>query len=202
MLVGHAGIALLAKAAAPKLNLGALLLAALAIDILGCVLVLAHVPFAAGIAHSLTLAAGLSLAVFILWSVPAHDMRGAAILALVAFSHWPLDWLVHEPDLPLFSPDGLAVGYGLWRTPALAIGVELAIAAAGLAAYLARRGSRMVAALIVLAAVPSVIAAYSQAAYHAASPSASYAVAAGGLAAMLAFVAAAAWAERPSAGSG
>lgn len=196
MLVGHAGIALAAKAAAPRLPLAALLVAALAVDMLGCGLEVSRVPQAAAIAHSLPVSAGLALVFFLLCAVATASVRLAALLALVAFSHWPLDWLVHEPDLPLWGPDGPRVGLGLWRTPAVAVGVEFGIAAAGLAVYLLRRGSLMVAGLMLLAAVPSAIAACSQAAYRAASPSAEFGLALGGLIAMAAFIAAAAWADR------
>ena len=204
MLAGHAGIALAAKAAEPRLNLGLLFFAAMAVDTLGCVLELAGLDaaLAAGIAHSLSVSVCLAAAFYLVWIASAGKRAGGegVLLALVALSHWPLDWLVHEPDLPLLWPGGLKLGYGLWRQPPLAVCVELGIASAGLAVYVLRsaasRGRRVFTTILVaVAAVPSVVAAYAQRAMHS-SAGEEYAIAAGGLVAILAFSGAAAWADR------
>ena len=38
------------------------------------------------------------------------------IFALVVFSHWVLDFIVHAPDLPLLFENSPKVGLGLWTT--------------------------------------------------------------------------------------
>jgi hypothetical protein len=69
------------------------------------------------------------------------------VLALVVFSHWALDLIVHRPDLPLLPGNAGNLprfGFGLWRHPAAAMAVELAIVAAG--AFLYWRAARETAA--------------------------------------------------------
>lgn len=39
---------------------------------------------------------------------------GAAVVGLVALSHWYLDALVHRPDLPLYPGSPLKVGFAAW----------------------------------------------------------------------------------------
>ena len=46
------------------------------------------------------------------------NLRGAVIVGLLVLSHWLLDALVHEPDLPLAPGVGTLVGLGLWNSRA------------------------------------------------------------------------------------
>jgi hypothetical protein len=52
-------------------------------------------------------------------------------------SHWPLDWLVHRPDLPLYD-DAAKVGLGLWNHPASAFALEALVLYTGMILYLRR----------------------------------------------------------------
>jgi len=160
MLVGHVGAGLAAKAVQPKLNLGTLLAAALLLDIVfWCLLLLgfeaAHAPpdfvsrrylsFTFPYSHSLAGAVILSFAFALAWMAWRRRTKvrdgilvvGAIVVGLTVFSHWVLDWLVHVPEMPLV-PGGAVAGMGLWRHQPLALVVEIAIALAGLAAFLVR----------------------------------------------------------------
>ena len=51
------------------------------------------------------------------------------ISGLVVLSHWPIDWLVHRPDLPL-APGTEPLGLGLWYRPWIAWPLEIGLLAA------------------------------------------------------------------------
>jgi hypothetical protein len=55
----------------------------------------------------------------------------ALVLALLAVSHWVLDFVTHRPDMPLW-PGGPRLGLGLWNSVPATIVVELLLLAAGL----------------------------------------------------------------------
>lgn len=174
MFVGHLGAGLAAKAAEPRLNLGALFAAALFADLLLWTLVLAGVesvgaPVASGGARFFTfdfpwshgaLASVLwtAVAAALGWTVAGaatpRRARIAIALAAAVASHVLLDFLVHVPDLPLAGPSSAKVGLGLWRSMPVALGVEIALAAAALAWCLrARPWSRGRTALVVVVVV-------------------------------------------------
>jgi hypothetical protein len=52
------------------------------------------------------------------------------LVASASFSHWPLDLVVHVPDLPLYD-DTAKVGFGLWRVVALSFSLELSLLCLG-----------------------------------------------------------------------
>lgn len=150
MFVGHLGVALAAKRAAPRTSLGTLVAAATLIDLVWPVLVLAgiervriapgitaftpldfeHYPFTHSGLGVLAWAAALGL--LYLWRT--GYARGAAVVALLVPSHWVLDLVVHRPDLPLVW-SGPKVGLGLWQSVPATLAVELAIFGAGVALY-------------------------------------------------------------------
>jgi len=45
---------------------------------------------------------------------PEIGKKGFWVVALLAFSHWPLDLLVHRPDLPLYPGGDYLMGFSLW----------------------------------------------------------------------------------------
>jgi hypothetical protein len=60
------------------------------------------------------------------------------VLALVSFSHWLLDLLVHRADLPILPGNAgnlPRMGFGLWAHPVLAASLELLLVLAGAAIY-------------------------------------------------------------------
>jgi hypothetical protein len=64
--------------------------------------------------------------------------RASFVVGLAVFSHWVLDFIVHQPDLPLYG-DSVKVGLGLWNAPALAFGLEAALLFGGMWFYLRGR---------------------------------------------------------------
>jgi len=65
----------------------------------------------------------------------ADGWGGAAVVSAAVFSHWILDLLVHRPDLPLYD-NRLKIGLGLWKFPATALAIELALLFGGMYLYL------------------------------------------------------------------
>ena len=144
MLVGHYGVALAGRRCRQSQPLWAFAAATQLLDIVWCVLILAgveHFAPAPGLpgsplifthypwSHSLPAALAWSVLTWLL-TRKHFGARGAWLLALVVFSHWPLDLLVHRPDLLLW-PGGPRVGLGLWDHPLLERALEVFIVAAG-----------------------------------------------------------------------
>jgi hypothetical protein len=148
MFIGHFGLALGAKALAPRTSLGTLFLAAQWIDLVWPTLLLVglervqidpalpgltplvfqHYPYT----HSLVAVLAWALVLGGAYLATARYPRGALVVTLLVVSHWLLDVLVHRPDL-LIAPGGqLKIGLGLWQSaPAVAVGIELALFVAG-----------------------------------------------------------------------
>jgi hypothetical protein len=140
VLVGHYAVALLAKRAEPRVNLGTWVFAAMFADIAWCVLMimgLEQVQFHSGMgagryfyatnvvwSHSLLTdavwAALLGSAYF--WI--RRDRRGAWIIFLVVLSHWVLDFVSWRPDLPIAPELHRYVGLGLWNSIPATLFVE------------------------------------------------------------------------------
>jgi len=117
MFLGHSGIALAAKRAAPRTSLGALTFAAQWLDELWPILLLAgveqvrivpgllaaspldfvHYPWS----HSLLMAAVWAIVIGAIYRVARRDSRGALVVGALVLSHWLLDLPMHRPDLPL-----------------------------------------------------------------------------------------------------
>lgn len=80
--------------------------------------------------HSLVstlLVAGLIGVVFGRW----FDWYRGGLAALAYVSHWALDLLVHDGDLPLLPGEGEDVGLGWWRPWQLGLTLELTVLAIG-----------------------------------------------------------------------
>jgi hypothetical protein len=175
VFVGHIGAGLAVKRFEPRLNLGALLFAALFADALLWTLVLLGVesvgalvdtgrgrfftfvfPYSHGLAASLAWSALAGLVGWFAQGGAAGRARLACALAAAVFSHFVLDVIDHVPDMPLLGEGSAKLGLGLWRDMPAAIAVELAIAAAGLALYLSgvrrSRGRTALVAGLTLAA--------------------------------------------------
>jgi len=152
MFIGHIGIGFGAKAAAPRVSLGTLLLAALFLDLLWPTLLLLgveRVSIVPGItavspldfehypwSHSLLATAGWAALIGGAYYALRREVRGAVIVGLAAASHWALDVLVHRPDLPLYPGSAQLVGVSLWSTFVPGVALELALLALGLLLYL------------------------------------------------------------------
>ena len=64
------------------------------------------------------------------------------MVGLAVFSHYPLDVLVHVPDLPLMGNDSTKLGLGLWNNSVATLAAEALVFGAGLALYVARGSHR------------------------------------------------------------
>lgn len=152
MFIGHFGIGLGAKKAAPQISIGTLFLAVQLLDLLWPTFLLLgweHVTIQPGtsktiplnftdypISHSLLMACIWGALFGFIFFLIKREPRGALVLALCVVSHWVLDWLVHIPDLPLYPGSSIVVGLGLWNFKLLSIIIEALIFITGLALYL------------------------------------------------------------------
>lgn len=151
VFIGHFGVALAGKRAAPKTSLGTLILAAQFLDLLWPVFLLLgieHVEFAPGItrvspmnftdypiSHSLLMAVVWAVLVGVIYYGLRRDRRAAWIVAALVLSHWVLDFVVHRPDLPLWPGGQARVGLGLWNSWPEALSAEALVFGAGLWLY-------------------------------------------------------------------
>jgi hypothetical protein len=162
MIAGHFGVAVGVKARAPRVPLWALLLATFWLDVIfffilaplgveyitqtcpshACVTV--HGYYTHSLLGALLIAVVTGLLASLLWS-----RRGGMVIGAVVFSHWLLDLLVHQPDLPIL-PNNLGnlplLGFGLWQVPAVTVLVELVLILGGAYLYYRRADQLPVAA--------------------------------------------------------
>lgn len=151
MVIGHYGFGLGAKKYAPKLSLGTLFIAVQFADLLWPFLLLLnmeHVNLQPGnsrfplgftdypITHSLLMAVIWGLVFGLVYYLFKKDARIALVLGICVFSHWALDLIVHQPDLPLFPGNSPKVGLGLWNWPVLTALVEGTLFVVGTFFYL------------------------------------------------------------------
>ena len=137
------------KRAEPKASLGLLFFAALLSDFLLGVfywagIERAFVPPDYARLHYLTFDFPYShgLAASLLWSAAAFMLakyvwrsggtRAGAVLGLAVFSHFVLDSVVHEPEMPVLGRGSAKLGLGLWNNMALALTLEMLLVVAGL----------------------------------------------------------------------
>jgi membrane-bound metal-dependent hydrolase YbcI (DUF457 family) len=152
MLIGHFGLGLGAKRAAPAVSLGTLFIACQFADLLFGILVLLGVEQAAvqpGItkmfplnfvsypySHSLLAACLWSIIFGVAYLAARRSRAPAAVtLALLVISHWLLDFISHRPDLPLTLHGDTRVGLELWASIPGTLVVEGTIFAVGIALY-------------------------------------------------------------------
>jgi len=152
MFIGHYGVALALKRAAPRTSLGTLFAASAAIDLALGVTILLGIEHI-GIAPGITVVNPLnlydypythSLFTVVLWGIAAATLyfgirkyRAGAIAVFAAItSHWVLDLLTHIPDLPLYPGSDFLLGLGLWNSRTGTLVVETGIFIAGIILYL------------------------------------------------------------------
>lgn len=157
MFAGHIGAALAIGRAERRINPGAMIFAALLLDVVLWLLVLlgwesitipanfatTHQPeFVFPYSHGLCAALGWStlagVATF-LWYPQLREAkwRAAGFVALAVFSHWLLDVLVHVPELPVAGESSVKLGFGLWRKLPVALAFEALLTVVGLCLFLA-----------------------------------------------------------------
>lgn len=151
MVIGHFGFGLGAKKYAPKVSLGLLFMAVQWADLLWPVLLLLgveHVGLQPGntkfpfdfmdypITHSLLMSIVWGFCFGFLYWLVKKDVRGALILGICVVSHWALDLIVHQPDLPIFPGNSPKLGLGLWNWPMLTAFIEGVLFIVGTIFYL------------------------------------------------------------------
>lgn len=152
MGIGHAAVALGAARAAPRTNVGLLIFAAFLADFLLGIFAFfgleqVHVPPDYASRHYLTftfpyshgllplLFWGVLLGALLCWTDRQDRTRAFVVIAALVLSHFLLDGLVHVPELPIAGPNSFKVGLSLWNHMPLELGLETAMAIAGLAIY-------------------------------------------------------------------
>ena len=217
MFLGHYGVALALKRVEPKLSLGTLFLAVQLPDLLWGIFVLLgweHARIVPGhtaitplefveypISHSLVGALAWSVvAAAFYYSWPTRDTsrhwQAAAIVGLAVFSHYPLDVLVHIPDLPLTGNDSSKLGLGLWNNRVATLAAEAIVFGAGLALYVARGSNRHPVRARRIAAVALVLVGTYLATLYGPLPPSMTVVAVSGIVFILGIAALAAWADQ------
>lgn len=157
MFLGHYALGLAAKRAAPGTSLGTLFAAPALADLLWPVFLLAgweHVTIAPGpnpflhlvfdaypLSHSLLALAVWAVLGALVYRWRTGLARGAVVVALLVVSHWVLDLVVHQPDLPLY-PGGPTFGLGLWHSVGGTLLVEGLLWVAGVAVYVTTTRAR------------------------------------------------------------
>jgi hypothetical protein len=151
MFVGHTAVALAAKRRAPRVSLGWFVAAAFGLDLLWPIFLLlgiervSIVPGATAFnslvfdsypwSHSLVMACVWGALATALAAWRGVGRGTAALLGAVVVSHWPLDAVVHGPDLPLWPGTSPHVGLGLWNSVPGTLLVEGALYVIGIAIY-------------------------------------------------------------------
>jgi len=151
MFIGHFGVGFGAKAVVRKVSLGTLMLAAQFIDLLWPVLLLLGieqvriVPGATTVtpllfehypvSHSLLAVLGWAFALGMVHLMLRHDRKAAIVLGLLVISHWLLDMIVHQPDLPLYPGSPEKLGLNLWSSLPATLAVEVPLFVAGVWLY-------------------------------------------------------------------
>jgi len=151
MFIGHFGVGFGAKSIAPKVSLGALFLGAQFIDLLWPSLLLLGVervrivPGATAVtpllfehypvSHSLLAVFGWAALTGCAYLLLRRERVGAIVLAALVLSHWGLDAIVHQQDLPLFPGSATLVGLDAWSSLPLTLAIEIPLFALGVWLY-------------------------------------------------------------------
>jgi hypothetical protein len=154
MFLGHFGVALAAKRAAPKASLGTLVLAAQFADLLWPIFLLLgweHVRIVPGTtrvspfdfvsypwSHSLVAQIGWGLLLGAVYFAIRRDGRSATVIGACVPTHWLLDYIAHRPNMPLV-PGGARYGLGMWNSVPLTLAAEIGLFVIGILIYLNAR---------------------------------------------------------------
>lgn len=151
MFIGHFAVGFGAKSVAPGISLGTLFLAAQFIDLLWPTLLLLgveHVRIVPGatvviplvfdhypVSHSLAAVLGWAVLVGGSHWFLKRNRVAAFVLGVLVVSHWMLDAIVHQPDLPLFPGGATVVGLNAWSSLPATLIIEGCLFALGVWLY-------------------------------------------------------------------
>lgn len=152
MFIGHYAVGLASKRLAPDASLGALIAAPILLDLLWPVFLLLkweHVsiepngnPFlrlafdSYPISHGLVAVVGWAILFAALYFGFTRYGTGALVIWMGVISHWVMDYIVHQPDLPLYAGGSRVVGFGLWNHRWYTIAIEAGLFVVGIWLYL------------------------------------------------------------------
>lgn len=151
MFIGHFGAGFGAKSLAPRVSLGTLFIGAQFVDLIwpsllllgvervrivpGATvvtpLVFEHYP----VSHSLLAVIGWATLLSALYLLHSRSRRGAMVVGALVLSHWLLDAIVHQPDLPLMPGSAISVGLGAWMSVPLTLLIEVPLFLCGVWLY-------------------------------------------------------------------
>src|ERR1043166_1271087 len=150
MFIGHYAVGLASKKFAPEASLGALIAAPILLDFLWPIFLLfgwEHVsivpntnPFlrlqfdSYPISHGLVAVIGWATLYASIYFGVTRYVSGAIVIWIGAVSHWLMDYVVHQPDLPLYA-GGRPFGLGLWQQRWLTMALEFALFAIAIWTY-------------------------------------------------------------------
>lgn len=150
MFIGHYAIGLASKEFAPRTSLGALIAAPILLDLLWPIFLLLgweHVsivpnsnPFlrlqfdSYPISHGLVAVLAWATLYASVYFGFTRYIAGSVVIWIGVVSHWAMDFIVHQPDLPLGARSRL-VGLGVWNHRWLAIAIEVTLFAIGIWTY-------------------------------------------------------------------
>ena len=151
MFIAHFGAGFGAKKFAPTASLGTLFFAAQFLDLLWPSLLLLsieHVRIVPGatvvtplvfehypVSHSLVAVLAWALLIGGLHFVLKRRAATAAVVGALVASHWFLDALVHQPDLPIFFTASPLIGLNAWSSLPLTLLIEVPIFVLGVVLY-------------------------------------------------------------------
>lgn len=158
MLVGHYAAGCVLKSVERKISLGALFIAVQLIDIIWAVFLLFGIErmeidrasiglnalkgTSLAYSHTLVLSLILALLTFVIISLLPENRFGlygkkvGAVMSIAVLSHFILDLIVHNNDLPVFGADSYKLGFGLWNLPVLNYSIEAVLVLIGVWIYL------------------------------------------------------------------
>jgi hypothetical protein len=150
MFIGHYAVGLASKEFAPRTSLAALIAAPILLDLLWPIFLLLgweHVSIAPNsnpflrlqfdsypISHGLVAVLGWATLYASVYFGFTRYIAGSVVIWIGVVSHWVMDFIVHQPDLPLDARSRL-VGLGVWNHRWLAIAIEVTLFAIGIWTY-------------------------------------------------------------------
>jgi hypothetical protein len=159
MFIGHFGLGLGAKRAAPAASLGTLFVACQFADLLwpslvllgyervevqpGATLMTPLIFVSYPYSHSLLALCAWGAAFGVAYLVLHRGRVAAAVtIGILVVSHWVLDFVTHRPDMPLTLHGPARLGLGLWNSMPGTLAAEGIVFGVGLALYLRETTAR------------------------------------------------------------